>query len=291
MEILFGASIIVSFIAGMLALFAPCCITFLLPVYLANIFRSKTKIFLSTLIFTLGIATVILPLSLGFKIILEIFFENHSVVYYIGSLLMILFGVLTLLKVDLFHFNFKILSPRLNTTSSNNINQKVEFGSLYMLGVVSGISTACCAPVLAGAVVLAGISPQLFQTILVALSYTSGIVFPLFLGVWFLEKNKYLNSIKNFFDLNVGKYTLGNLISALLMIGAGVFIFVLNYKNKIGVGETSEFLNQSIGQLNLTLGNFLAKYQLLDFVLGVLILVLIFLFIYKNIKNELNKKG
>lgn len=283
-DVLFGASIIVSFIAGMLALFAPCCITFLLPVYLANILRSKSKIFLSTFIFALGIATVILPLALGFKIILEIFFENHSLIYYLGSFLMILFGLFILFRVQFFHFNLRPALEKIN--QNNGLNKKLEWGSLYALGIISGLSTACCAPVLAGAIVLAGLSPALIYTIFIALSYTAGIIFPLFIGTLFFE-SKPLNPLKNLLSKEFKNYNLGNLISAFLMIGVGIWIFVLNYQNKIGMGEISDFLNQAIGKLNLSLGAFLGKYKFLDFSLGILILVFVFYLIWIKVKKEL----
>ena len=65
METLIIASLITAFIAGMAALFAPCCITVLLPSYLGSIFREKRKILLMTFVFFLGILTVFLPLGLG----------------------------------------------------------------------------------------------------------------------------------------------------------------------------------------------------------------------------------
>ena len=42
MDTLFQLSLLASFIAGMVALFAPCCITFLLPAYFANVFKEKS---------------------------------------------------------------------------------------------------------------------------------------------------------------------------------------------------------------------------------------------------------
>ena len=51
MEILVGTSLIAAFVAGVAALFAPCCITVLLPSYLGNIFKEKYKIFFMTFIF------------------------------------------------------------------------------------------------------------------------------------------------------------------------------------------------------------------------------------------------
>jgi len=65
MEALVGTSLIAAFVAGVAALFAPCCITVLLPSYLGSIFREKYKIFFMTFIFFLGIATVFLPIGLG----------------------------------------------------------------------------------------------------------------------------------------------------------------------------------------------------------------------------------
>ena len=41
---LFGVSLTASFFAGMLALFAPCCITFLFPAYLGTIFKEGKKV-------------------------------------------------------------------------------------------------------------------------------------------------------------------------------------------------------------------------------------------------------
>ena len=48
MNILFETSIIASFLGGMLALFAPCCITFMLPAYFAYTFKQKKAILLNS---------------------------------------------------------------------------------------------------------------------------------------------------------------------------------------------------------------------------------------------------
>src|SRR3989344_693695 len=54
MDLIFSASIIAAFFAGMVALFAPCCITVLLPAYLASAFREKRHILKMTFVFGLG---------------------------------------------------------------------------------------------------------------------------------------------------------------------------------------------------------------------------------------------
>src|SRR3989344_346086 len=62
MDLIFSASIIASFVAGMAALFAPCCITVLLPTYLASVFRAKKAILKMTFIFLAGRGLTIMPM-------------------------------------------------------------------------------------------------------------------------------------------------------------------------------------------------------------------------------------
>jgi len=48
---IFGVSLTASFLAGILALFAPCCITFLLPSYFGTIFKESKKVIFYTFFF------------------------------------------------------------------------------------------------------------------------------------------------------------------------------------------------------------------------------------------------
>ena len=82
-------SLIASFIAGMVALFAPCCFSYLLPAYFGNIFKEKKRVILMTLIYSLGIFTVMLPIVLGAKVLASLVFRLHDQTYIFGSLFMI----------------------------------------------------------------------------------------------------------------------------------------------------------------------------------------------------------
>ncbi|MGH8985660.1 MAG: cytochrome c biogenesis CcdA family protein, partial [Acidimicrobiia bacterium] len=64
-DILTGTSIVAAFIGGAVALFAPCCISVMLPAYFATSFRRRRALVSMTLVFALGIATVILPIAFG----------------------------------------------------------------------------------------------------------------------------------------------------------------------------------------------------------------------------------
>src|SRR3989344_1555703 len=102
---LFGISLTASFLAGVLALFAPCCITFLFPSYLSTI----------------------------------------------------LMGVMTLKPI--FHL------PQIFHVSGLQ-NKQVNTMSVFGLGLMSGLTSACCAPVLFAAITLTSLSPSLFQALI-----------------------------------------------------------------------------------------------------------------------------
>ncbi|MEK7096200.1 MAG: cytochrome c biogenesis protein CcdA, partial [Patescibacteria group bacterium] len=97
MELIAAASFVTAFIAGMAALFAPCCIGVLLPAYLGSVFKTKSKIFLMTFVYFLGILTIFLPLGLGIAGLSSFFTDNHGLFFTLGGAFMLLMGVAMLL--------------------------------------------------------------------------------------------------------------------------------------------------------------------------------------------------
>ena len=95
-NLIFGVSLIASFLGGMVALFAPCCITFLFPSYLGTIFKERKRIVYLTLVFALGLGSILVPVALGMKIIVSLFDQFHTTTYLLGALLMFLLGLMTL---------------------------------------------------------------------------------------------------------------------------------------------------------------------------------------------------
>ncbi len=166
MNTLFQLSLLASFIAGMVALFAPCCITFLLPAYFANVFKEKKRVVLMTFIYSLGIFTIMLPVVLGARVLTQLFFNLHDQTYIIGGVFLIFVGFSTLL-------GFKLPMPHFNFTKKAD-----DPVSTYILGIISGITSACCAPVLIGVIALSTLSPTMFQSLLVGFFYVLGMVTP-----------------------------------------------------------------------------------------------------------------
>ena len=85
-NLFFGVSLTASFLGGMVALFAPCCITFLFPSYLGTIFKEKRRIVLLTLIYALGLGSILVPVAMGMKVIVSFFDQFHTTTYLLGSL-------------------------------------------------------------------------------------------------------------------------------------------------------------------------------------------------------------
>ncbi|OIO15335.1 hypothetical protein COV53_05035 [Candidatus Gottesmanbacteria bacterium CG11_big_fil_rev_8_21_14_0_20_37_11] len=187
-NLIFGVSLIASFLGGMVALFAPCCITFLFPSYLGTIFKERKRIVYLTLVFALGLGSILVPVALGMKIIVSLFDQFHTTTYLLGALLMFLLGLMTL-------FDTKLMLPLPHFTMPT----KTTVASTYVLGLFSGITSSCCAPVLFAAITLSSLSPTIFTSLIVSFVYVLGIVFPLFFLSLFYEKltNQYLYKIKS----------------------------------------------------------------------------------------------
>lgn len=168
MSLLLLAYVIVAFIAGIIALAMPCCFSVLLPSYFAQSFKQKSRRLAMTLIFGTGVATVMLPIALGIVALAQTITASHSLVFVVGGFLMIIIGFWTLWGQGML--------PRLDLPV--NLNRS-DAPSVYVLGVFSGAATTCCAPVLAGVIVLGALSSSLLESLLIGITYVAGMVFPL----------------------------------------------------------------------------------------------------------------
>jgi cytochrome c biogenesis protein CcdA len=120
-------------------------------------------------VFAAGVATVMLPVTLGLSLLTESLLRFHTAVYAAGALL--LFGLAAVsLGGGTWSLPFLRKSPDISRTDSAGV---------YALGVFSGAASACCAPVLAGVLTLSALSPGLLSSAGISLAYVFGMVFPL----------------------------------------------------------------------------------------------------------------
>ncbi|HEX8012558.1 MAG TPA: cytochrome c biogenesis CcdA family protein [Casimicrobiaceae bacterium] len=165
----FGGSAIAAFVAGMIALFAPCCISVMLPAYFAASFRNRAMLTAMTFLYAAGVATVILPLVLGASLLRQILVSQHEAVFVGGGVLMLGLAAFVLLGGKL-----ELPMP------SRRAGQKAGPLGIYSLGVFSGIASSCCAPVLAGVLALSSLAPSTALALALGTAYVFGMVAPLF---------------------------------------------------------------------------------------------------------------
>src|SRR5437879_3928627 len=91
-SIFFGGSVLAAIIAGAIALFAPCCISVMLPAYFASSFQNRRLLVAMTFLFAAGIATVILPIAMGASVLRQLLTTQHTVIYVTGGILTLLLG-------------------------------------------------------------------------------------------------------------------------------------------------------------------------------------------------------
>ena len=166
-DVLLAGSLAAAFAAGMVAFFAPCCAGVMTPAYLAATGGGRRLgVARLTAVYVLGVSAVVLPITLGAAAIAGYVSEWHAQMFAIGGLMMIAVAVAlwrgTMLPID-------VPQPRMTGSTL----------SVFGLGVFSGGATACCAPVLAGAIALSATSGTVAGGLLLGVAYIAGMMAPL----------------------------------------------------------------------------------------------------------------
>src|SRR6266498_882310 len=162
-----AGSLAAAFAAGMVAFFAPCCAGVMMPAYLAAIGGGKRlRVAQLTAVYVAGVSLVVLPITLGAATLASYVSKWHPQMFTIGGLMMIGVAVAlwrgSMLPID-------VPQPKLTGSTL----------SVFGLGVFSGAATACCAPVLAGAIALSATSASLLGGLLLGVAYVAGMMAPL----------------------------------------------------------------------------------------------------------------
>lgn len=93
----YSSSLAAAFLGGVLALFAPCCIVSLMPAYLAAALRrGPWRLIRMTLLFTAGVALVLLPVVLGIGALSQLLGAYHREVFFVVGLFLATLGVVSL---------------------------------------------------------------------------------------------------------------------------------------------------------------------------------------------------
>ena len=166
-DLLMAGSLAAAFAAGMVAFFAPCCAGVMTPAYLAAIGGGRRlRVARLTAVYVAGVATVVLPITLGAAVLASYVSKWHPQLFALGGLMMLGVAVAlwrgTMLPID-------VPQPKLTGSTL----------SVFGLGLFSGGATACCAPVLAGAIALSATSGTIAGGLLLGVAYVAGMMAPL----------------------------------------------------------------------------------------------------------------
>lgn len=218
-QALLTGSALAAFLAGIVAFFAPCCAFVMLPTYLASVTgANRWRTAALTAVFVAGVATVVWPLTVGAAGLSQLIAANHETMFVLGGSMMMLVGTATLRGWMWQH------APSVGGGDPSGVL------GIYGMGVFAGAATACCAPVLAGAVAIAGVSGSWWAGALLGTFYLLGLVTPLLLSAAGIGKlRRRLRDPRISFTL-AGRQirtTAARLIGGAAFIGLGALLIAL----------------------------------------------------------------
>jgi cytochrome c-type biogenesis protein len=217
--VVYGGSVLAATVAGAVALFAPCCISVMLPAYFASSFHNRRLLVAMTFLFGAGVATVVLPIALGAAVLQRLLVGQHTLIWLAGGVLLLGLGGYTLAGGQL-----RLPMPGRSAQTKGGPGPL----AVWSLGVFSGVASACCAPVLAGVVALSGLAASFGRALGLGAAYVFGMVAPLFVLALVWERHDWQASRlfrPRSFTFRVGRVrrTVSGtgLASGLLLVGMG----------------------------------------------------------------------
>ncbi|HEY3548885.1 MAG TPA: cytochrome c biogenesis CcdA family protein [Propionicimonas sp.] len=282
-ELLTTGSIVAAFLAGGVALFAPCCIVFLAPSYLAGAVKNRRwRLLPLTFLFAAGLALVLVPITLGMSLLAGAIARYHAPLYYAGGALMIALALLAL-SGRMWSLPSILRAP--DTT-------KGDSASFFALGVFSGVASSCCAPVLAGVMTLSALSGSAAGGLVLGLAYVFGMVFPLFVMalVWDrarLGEKKFLRARPVRFRIG-GRVIATNSLNLVVAVGftvmGGFIIALANDRDMTGGTELQDKASNILTTVFLRIQDWLSPVP--EPILGLMLLALVGVFVLATLAGR-----
>lgn len=178
--LVYGSSLTAAFLGGILALFAPCCVVSLLPTFVAaSLQQKRRRLIVSTVVYAAGVAVVLLPIVLGIGALGQLLGRFHREVFLVVGLFLVGLGLYACSGRG-----FMLPMPMLRSKAGSRSGA----GGVFVLGVLSGMASSCCAPVLVGVVAMSALARSVVGALGLGLAYVFGMVFPLLLATLLWER-------------------------------------------------------------------------------------------------------
>ena len=287
-ELLTTGSVVAAFFAGGVALFAPCCIVFLAPSYLASAVKnSRWRLLPLTFVFAGGLALVLVPITLGMSLISGAIAQYHQPIYYAGGILMIALAALSL-SGRMWSLPSMLRAPD---------TSRGDTASFFSLGVFSGVASSCCAPVLAGVMTLSALSGSAVGGVTLGIAYVFGMSFPLFAMALIWDKARlgergFLRA--KAVTLRLGARTLTtstvNLAVAVAFVIMGVLVIVLaGSASMTGGTEAQAWASDALASGFMRIQTFLSPVP--EWIQGIGLLAVVVVFVWAMLRDRTPRAG
>ena len=241
-----------AFLAGIFSFLSPCTLP-ILPAYFAFTFQARRdRVVLMTVAF-LGLATTLVAVGASATALSQVLFRNLSALTTIGGLIIIAFGIMSILGKG-------FTGAKLLDRPTASVAGSYFYGATFALGW-----TACVGPILGALLtLLATQGIAVLQGAVLAFIYALGLGMPLILMATFFSR---LGSGSRFwklmrgrgFELNLGVTTLylhtTSVLSGLLLVCVGLLLasgqltLLSQWSQQTRLGEWAVSLEQGIEAL------------------------------------------
>jgi cytochrome c biogenesis protein CcdA len=151
----------------------------LLPTFVATATeRGRRRLPTTAIIFSAGVATVLLPIVLGVGALGQLVARYQRVVFLVIGIFLAFLGVSILWGRG---WTLPMPSLRLRVGGSGPAR-------VFTLGLASGVASSCCAPVVVGVVAMSALAASPLGAVGLAMAYVVGMVFPLFVAALFSDR-------------------------------------------------------------------------------------------------------
>jgi cytochrome c-type biogenesis protein len=252
-----GGSVLVlapaAFLAGVVSFLSPCTLP-ILPAYFAFTFQARReRILLMTIAFFLGLATTMVVLGATATALSQLLFRNLTTITFVGGLIVIGFGVMSLLGKG-------FTGAQLLDQPTASVTGSYLYGATFALGW-----TACVGPILGALLtLLATQGLAVLQGAILAFLYALGLGTPLMVVAAFFSRlgagSRFWRIMRGHgFELKLGFTTLylhsTSVISGVLLILVGVLLasgqlfWLSQWSQRTSLGQWAVSLEEAISKL------------------------------------------
>lgn len=175
-----GVGLLGAFLGGLASLLSPCS-ALLLPSFFAYAFDRTRLLILRTFAFWVGLCAVLVPLGAGVGALGSVVTRYRSEVTVIGGLVLIGFGLITLLGKGFGVSDMQRMTARINISGTV---------SVLALGAVYGLAGFCAGPLLGAVLTMSAMGADPVYGALLMAIYALGMATPLFLLAWLWDRFK-----------------------------------------------------------------------------------------------------